>query len=61
MQVKIYWAFRYENETNEEIEYNEGDNIVDAIAHLAPEELGECVEAVIYRVEDSEGNTLHEL
>ena len=59
-KVKILWAYRYENQTTEEIEFKEGDNFKDLLSHLAPNELGECVDGHIVSVEDEEGNLLYE-
>ena len=59
-KVKVQWSFLYENETTEEIEYEDGDSMTDLLSHLAPNELGECVDAWITYVEDDEGNVLYE-
>ena len=58
--VTVQWSFLYENETTEEIEYEVGDCIQDLLHPLAPDELGECVDAWITYVEDDEGNVLYE-
>ena len=59
-KVTVQWSFLYENVTTEEIEYEDGDNFKDLLSHLAPNELGECVDGWISSVQDEEGNFLYE-
>lgn len=56
-EVKVHWAFRYENTTTEKVVIREGENITEQLTTVYPSnEKGECVEAYIWKVTDREDN-----